>query len=69
MDRGDDMALIIAALLVIAFTANVAIGSINGTPVVGNVAEMIMLFLASIAFVVAVLKREAAEKELSENDH
>ncbi|QMU58530.1 MAG: hypothetical protein GKR98_10205 [Boseongicola sp.] len=63
------MALIIAALLVIAFTANVAIGSINGTPVVGNVAEMIMLFLASIAFVVAVLKREAAEKELSENDH
>ena len=57
------MALIIAALFVLGFVANVVIGSMTGTPIVGDVAEMCLLFAGSIAFVVAILKREAVEKD------
>ncbi len=53
------MAFIIASLLVVAFTVNVAIGAIGDGPVVGNVAEMLVLLSASVAFVVGILQREA----------
>ncbi|MBT8454527.1 MAG: hypothetical protein HKO95_05715 [Rhodobacteraceae bacterium] len=62
------MGLIIAAVLLAAFTANVAIGSIAGDPYIGNVGEMLMLFAASIAFSADILKREAAVKKQSNND-
>lgn len=62
------MGLIIAALLLIAFTANVTMGSITGAPVLGNVGEMILLFAASIAFVADVLRREAAAKRNQQED-
>ncbi|WP_299749334.1 hypothetical protein [uncultured Boseongicola sp.] len=61
------MALIISAIFVVIFVANVAIGSIAGNPILGNVSEMLLLFAASISFVVAILKREAEEVKKTEN--
>lgn len=55
------MAFIAALLLLAAFIANVVIGAIGDGPLVGNVTEMIMLLLASMAFVVGILQREARE--------
>lgn len=56
------MGLIVALVLLAAFVVNVSLGSINGQAPLGNVAEMILLFIASIAFVIDVLRREAKEK-------
>ena len=61
------MAIIISAILVAIFVANVAIGSIDGKPILGNVQEMLLLFAASISFVVAILNREANEEKKTEN--
>ena len=61
------MALIIAALLVIVFVVNVVIGSVAGNPILGNVAEMLLLFGASILFVTAVLKKEAERDAAKQN--
>lgn len=56
------MAFIIALILLVVFTANVAIGAVGDGPLLGNVAEMLLLFAASVSFVVGILKREAGEK-------
>lgn len=61
------MALLVAAVLLAAFVANVTIGAVSGTPVIGNVSEMLILFGASIAFVAGILKREAEVKNQSSN--
>ena len=61
------MGLIIPAILVVVFTVNVTMGSISGTPPLSNVAEMIILFMASIAFVTDILKREARAKAEAED--
>lgn len=57
------MAFIVALFLLVAFTANVAIGAIGDGPIVGNVAEMIILLLSACAFVVGILQREARDKK------
>jgi len=44
------------------FVLNVTLGSINGQAPLGNVAEMILLFCASIAFVADILRLEAKAK-------
>ncbi|MEM8876730.1 MAG: hypothetical protein AAGD23_02550 [Pseudomonadota bacterium] len=54
------MALIIAAALFALFTINVGMGSFADSSFLGDVGEMLVLFAASIAFVVAILNREAA---------
>lgn len=56
------MFLIAAITLFTIFALNVALGSFGGTPFLGDVGEMLLLFAASVAFVAAVLKREAAAK-------
>ncbi|WP_421984213.1 hypothetical protein [Roseibium sp.] len=56
------MLLALAAVLFAAFVINVSIGSIGGTPLLGNVGEMILLFAVSISFTAAVLKREAKKR-------
>ncbi|MEM1315629.1 MAG: hypothetical protein AAGI51_13800 [Pseudomonadota bacterium] len=56
------MAFLAAAALLAAFFGNVVYGALSGTPIVGNVAEMLVLFGASIAFVVGILGREARDK-------
>lgn len=42
------------------YFANVALGAFAGAAFLGDVGEMLVLFAASILFVVAILKREAA---------
>ena len=60
------MALIASALLFVVFAVNVAMGSFTGAGFLGDVGEMLLLFAASIAFVAAILDREAAAKK---NNH
>ena len=55
------MALWIAAALFVAYMANVTVGAMTGTPFLNNVHEMLLLWGVSIAFVVAILKRERVE--------
>lgn len=56
------MFLAAAGVLFAIFVLNVTMGSMTGMPVLGIVGEMLLLFAASIAFVVAILRREAQEK-------
>lgn len=62
------MAFIIALVLFLAFTANVAIGAIGDGPLVGNVTELLLLLAASIAFVVGILQQEAKTKSAKSPD-
>lgn len=55
------MALLLSAVLFGLFALNVALGAAGRGSFFGDVAEMLVLFAASIAFVVAVIRREAAE--------
>lgn len=56
------MYLVTAVLLFAIFVVNVVLGALSGSPFLGDIGEMLMLFAASIAFVVAVLRREEAAK-------
>ena len=47
------------------YFANVALGAFAGSAVLGDVGEMLVLFVASILFVVAILKKEADRKNKS----
>ena len=50
------------------FFANVALGAFAGSAFLGDVGEMLVLFAASVLFVVAILKREAAETKNKNGD-
>jgi len=53
---------LIASIAVFAvFFLNVAFGAFAGSAFLGDVGEMLVLFAASILFVVAILKKEADE--------
>lgn len=56
------MFLTLAALLLGIFTADVVVGSMGAGSILGDLGEMLVLFAASIAFVVAILQKEAARK-------
>ncbi|GAB4291337.1 MAG: hypothetical protein Kow0058_10270 [Roseovarius sp.] len=56
------MSLLVAALFLAVFAANVAIGSAGGAVFLTDVQEMLVLMAAVIAFVVAILQRESAER-------
>lgn len=56
------MTLIIAALFFVIFVINVAVGSAGGPAFLSDIEEMLMLFAASVFFVAAILKKEAAAK-------
>lgn len=51
----------IAAILLLAFIANVVIGAVGQAPLVGIVAEMLIMFSAAIAFSIGILRSEAQE--------
>ena len=59
------MALALAVAIFAVFAANVVLSSFGGTPFLGDIGEMLTLFAASVAFVAAILKREAASKNRS----
>ena len=51
-----------APALFLIFVANVVLGATGNSQYMGDVGEMLTLFAASIAFVAAILRREAAAK-------
>lgn len=57
------MAFWVSGALLAVFVANVVIGAVSGAPWFGNVAEALVLFAASIAFVAGILKHEAAARK------
>lgn len=57
------MFLFLSLILFVAFAANVALGAATGTPFLGDVGEMLVLFAASAVFVVAILKKEADRED------
>ncbi|MCV0426310.1 MAG: hypothetical protein K5905_12615 [Roseibium sp.] len=60
------MLLALASVFFALFVINVSIGSFGGSPFLGNVGEMLLLCAVSIAFVAAVLRKEADEKDRQE---
>ena len=56
------MSLFVSAILFAIFASNVVLGTLGDTQFLGDVGEMLVLFASAISFVVAILKREAAEK-------
>lgn len=51
---------LLSSLIVFAvFFLNVTLGAFGGTAFLGDVGEMVVLLVASILFVVAILKKEA----------
>ena len=61
------MSLIVSIVLFVVFAANVAIGSFTGKPFLGDIGEMLLLLAASLAFVAAILAREASARKDSSN--
>lgn len=57
------MFLFAAAAFFAVLAVNVGIGSMGGQVFLGDVGEMLVLFAASICFVVAILQKEAARDE------
>ena len=56
------MFLAASIVVFVIYFANVAMGAFAQAAFLGDVGEMLVLFAASILFVVAILKREAARK-------
>ena len=57
------IALVVSALLFALFFANVLVGAMRWGEVLGNVAQLILLLLSSIGFVIGVLAREAEQRK------
>jgi len=51
--------LVVSAIVFALYFANVALGALAGSAVLGDVGEMLVLFTATILFVVAILDKEA----------
>ncbi|MBM1219854.1 hypothetical protein JQU17_06560 [Ponticoccus sp. SC2-23] len=56
------MPYVVALVLVGMFTVNVVVGALGDSRIVGNVAEMLILFAASVSFSVGILRSEARAK-------
>ena len=56
------MFLIASFIVFAAFFANVALGAFADAAILGDVGEMLVLFAATILFVVAILQKEADRK-------
>jgi hypothetical protein len=58
--RSGTPALWLALLLFVGFFADVSLGAATGASMLGDVFQMLLLFAASIVFVVGTLQRERA---------
>ena len=56
------MFLLASLIVFIVYFANVASGAFTGTVFFGDVGEMLVLFAATILFVIAIIKKEADRK-------
>jgi len=61
------MFLAVSAIVFAIYFINVAMGAFAGTTFLGDVGEMLVLFAASIFFVVAILQKEA-DRERNRGD-
>lgn len=57
------MFLAASIIVFVIYFTNVALGAFAGSAFLGDVGEMLVLFAASILFVVAILKKEADRKK------
>lgn len=57
------MFLIGAFVVFVIFFSNVALGAFADSAFLGDIGEMLVLFVASLLFVVAILQKEAAAKK------
>jgi hypothetical protein len=57
------MYLAASIIVFMLYFANVSLGAFAGAALLGDVGEMLVLFTASILFVVAILKAEADRKD------
>lgn len=57
------MFLAASVIVFVIYFSNVALGAFAGSAFLGDVGEMLVLFAASILFVVAILKKEADRKK------
>ena len=62
------MWIFISFLVFGVFILNVTLGAIAETTILGDVGEMLVLFVATIFFVVAILKKEAGAKNEKASD-
>ncbi len=53
------MFLVASLIVFVVYFANVALGAYASSAFLGDVGEMLVLFAASILFVVAILRKEA----------
>ena len=53
------MFLIVSFVVFVVYSTNVALGAFSDAAFLGDVGEMLVLFAASILFVVAILQKEA----------
>ena len=56
------MPLYASLIVFVIYFVNVALGAFGGQTFLGDVGEMLVLFAASILFVVGILQEEAARK-------
>jgi hypothetical protein len=56
------MFLAASIVVFVVYFANVALGALAGSAVLSDVGEMLVLFAASVLFVVAILQKEADRK-------
>ncbi len=60
------MSLIASVIIFVLYFANVSLGAYTGKAVLGDVGEMLMLFVATIFFVLAIVKKEVERDSKSE---
>ena len=61
------MFLFASLIVFVIFFTNVAVGAFWGQPFFGDVTEMLVLFCATILFVIAILQRERARQDQSKD--
>lgn len=57
------MFLVGSFIVFAVFILNVAMGAFVDAPFLGDVGEMLVLFFATLLFVVAILKKEAEQED------
>lgn len=63
------MSLAVSSLLAAVFMLNIALGASGSGTFLSDVQEMLVLLAASIAFVAAILRREAQARDQTDQTH
>lgn len=61
------MFLSASVIVFVIYFSNVALGAFTGNVFLGDVGEMLVLFAATILFVVAILQKEAERKNKNDS--